>query len=32
MEAKRTAMETLANSSKKADYSTNARPMNVLPV
>ena len=36
MEAKRTAMETLANSSKKAGYDTNhdtnGRPMNVLPV
>lgn len=36
MEAKRTAMETLANSSKKAGYDTNhdtnARSMNVLPV
>jgi hypothetical protein len=36
MEAKRTAMETLANSSKMAGYDakhdTNARPMNVLPV
>ena len=36
MEAKRTAMETLANSSKMAGYDTNrdtnARPLNVRPV
>lgn len=31
MEAKRTAMETLANSGKMAGYDTNAPPLNVRP-